>query len=782
MTNRNKFFTNTYITGDGRTNYLKINTLEDPLFTSFTFDIDYTSSPLFYTINYSDYGYPQISGIGERIETALSTVWSNMKSKDDGYDLLPLLSASILDNTKFGFGIQQNVYTDMPLYGATEYIYMVDKRNGSANQNDVRFNVDAYSEGDQNPIANNSYKLGDSVKSIVNDSDKMWAEQRKKQVDEHIKNCDNIQNEKKKEHEENKKNIEKTKKDFDNVTGKVVINKKEQNLNVDQFKEKITECEEKNKSFEKFKKDIIDWINKEIQKVQKEVEDLYKNNKCIEKISNFEKLSSLDDATKKKYYEELKKEFKSTFVHDQILGDVKSFMVSFNNIFNKFVTFSSACKDMYKTCKEDDKNSLLLENDKSDNRATIRGEIINSKFTMNLIEFGLFSIANTDDKKNTEDKNQNVNKFKICANQTKELPEWLTKLSSGFIDFINACVTIANKEDNYKELSNGASICEDWYKMISALMSYQCDESSFVEFDSPVIKENNENLKAYNDAYDEIRTKMFGAADGEICDIENPTGDSMYGQYLLAQDKYNNDDYSQAVKSKQIALSGQKEIDILLNSKEEEIEEKSEEKDLKSNKKTTTVKNNTKLNSSKSIVSSQTVMDMLGFISGMKKMTTQYPYIIQGITGLDIAYNKHYGIKDPYLGSGEDKITLTCLESLDLRVSSMFNRYFNAIYDRQYRRERVPVNLRRFNCYVYVHDVRNFVSNLKGSYENRIIELVDMYYSVIEFRFYDCEIVPEETGNIFNNISNEAPTEMIKTNFTFTYGNCVVNFIPRNVN
>ena len=109
----------------------------------------------------------------------------------------------------------------------------------------------------------------------------------------------------------------------------------------------------------------------------------------------------------------------------------------------------------------------------------------------------------------------------------------------------------------------------------------------------------------------------------------------------------------------------------------------------------------------------------------------------------------------------------------------MFNRYFNAIYDRQYRRERVPVKLRRFNCYVYVHDVRNFIPNFRDKITlNRILEFTDVYYSVIEFRFYDCEIVPEETGNIFNDISNEAPSEMKKTNFTFKYENCVVNFMP----
>jgi hypothetical protein len=115
----------------------------------------------------------------------------------------------------------------------------------------------------------------------------------------------------------------------------------------------------------------------------------------------------------------------------------------------------------------------------------------------------------------------------------------------------------------------------------------------------------------------------------------------------------------------------------------------------------------------------------------------------------------------------------------------MFNRYFNAVYDRQYRRERVPVNLRRFNCSIYVHDVRNFMPKDRVDKNgeqivtyNRLLELTDMYYSAIEFRFFDCEIVPEETGNIFNDVSNESPSEMKKTNFTFTYGNCVVNFVP----
>jgi hypothetical protein len=300
-------------------------------------------------------------------------------------------------------------------------------------------------------------------------------------------------------------------------------------------------------------------------------------------------------------------------------------------------------------------------------------------------------------------------------------------------------------------------------------------------FTSDKVKENENMVNKYKTALDNIRASLYGYENGEICDMNNPSPDSIYGKYIEAKEKMENDDYTQAEKAKELAQSGYSEMSGMIsqNDKNQNLMDENYENSVKKGAQPLEV-NNKELN-----VVPQTVLDMIGFITGMKKMTREYPYIIQGVTGLDTAYNKNYGIKDPYLGSGEDKITLTCLESLDLRVSSMFNRYFNAIYDRQYRRERVPVNLRRFNCSIYVHDVRNFISRNKidnnGNHQytyNRILELTDMYHSVIEFRFFDCEIVPEETGNIFDNISNEAPSEMKKTNFTFTYGNCVVNFVP----
>ena len=52
------------------------------------------------------------------------------------------------------------------------------------------------------------------------------------------------------------------------------------------------------------------------------------------------------------------------------------------------------------------------------------------------------------------------------------------------------------------------------------------------------------------------------------------------------------------------------------------------------------------------------------------------------------------------------------------------------------------------------------------------------YLSAIEFKFFDCEIIPEETGGLFDNVTNLPNNDMRSTKFTFKYGNCVINFLP----
>ena len=748
----NRFFTNTYITGSGRQNYLRIDNLEDPLFTSFTLDIDYTTSPLFYTINYNDYGYPNVEGMGDKIKTALEDMYADNISQDKGYDILPLLSASILDGNKLGFGLQQNVYTDTPLYGATEYIYMVDRRNGGANQNDARFDSNRFVEQGGNPNELNSYKLGDSIKEIVNDSDKEWAERNKSLDDEQIKACEDIigngldpkdPNYKAgdpdviNEHEANKDAFNTALNEYSNFKVMVSVREKDGEKYVEkkyelteaELQQKLDECKTKTDSFEKFKRDIVSWANGELSKYQKQGTAIYTGNKCIQKIAMYHDIS---DSNKDEYIEKFKKEFGENFAAVMLFSGENSYAAKFNSLYDKiFKEFLS----------------------KSGSTVSIKKEKVVEKFSNELTNFGIIK----------EGSDTFDGDIKVLENITP--PDWAL--------IFNSNASYFSSED-----------CKEVDEKIKSIMSYQCYfELSFDDkFTSDNIKNYDKEKVKYEKALDDIRTELYGFENGEICDKNNPSPDSRYGQYLKAKEILENDDYSQAQKALSMAKSGSREMSEMIT------------KDDYNQSLTNEIRNSAiqkgeqpqNLSRTDSIVASQTVLDMLGFINGMKKMTIQYPYIIQGVTGLDTAYNKHYGIKDPYLGSGEDKITLTCLESLDLRVSSMFNRYFNAVYDRQYRRERVPVNLRRFNCSIYVHDVRNFVAksrfNRNGEYKvtyNRLLELTDMYFSVIEFRFFDCEIVPEETGNIFNDISNEAPSEMKKTNFTFTYGNCVVNFVPQ---
>ena len=255
----NKFFTNTYVTGSGRRNYVRIDNLEDPLFTSFTFDIDYTTSPLFYTINYNDYGYPNIDGMSTKIQIALNDMHHTHLSSDQGYDILPLMTAFELDGIQLGFGLQQNVYMDLPLYGATEYIYMVDKRNAGGVQNDVIYN-DANGTGKQS--LNNAFKLGDYIKSVVSESDKAYVNSKKSENSAIVDNCDDIMKEKQTEHEKNAEESQKCIDEIKHIKEKV----KDENGNIIECSESdlikiVDDYKKKVDSFKQLKQDIVEWVN-----------------------------------------------------------------------------------------------------------------------------------------------------------------------------------------------------------------------------------------------------------------------------------------------------------------------------------------------------------------------------------------------------------------------------------------------------------------------------------------------------------------------------------------
>lgn len=163
--------------------------------------------------------------------------------------------------------------------------------------------------------------------------------------------------------------------------------------------------------------------------------------------------------------------------------------------------------------------------------------------------------------------------------------------------------------------------------------------------------------------------------------------------------------------------------------------------------------------------------EMSAFVNGFRTLTREYPYVFQTIEGLPDAYKKYFSNKtDAFLGGGDDnKIKIGCLESMDLRMLSLFDAYFNATYNHKYRRQILPPNLLKFNCGVLVHDLRNVVSgvwNENPVLNNDFAQFVSRNVSSVYFRFIDCIFDTEEIGESFSNVNNAEPNT---TNFSFSF-------------
>lgn len=168
---------------------------------------------------------------------------------------------------------------------------------------------------------------------------------------------------------------------------------------------------------------------------------------------------------------------------------------------------------------------------------------------------------------------------------------------------------------------------------------------------------------------------------------------------------------------------------------------------------------------------SEEYKSMSAFVNGFKTLTREYPYVFQTIEGLPDAYKKYFSNKkDAFLGGGDDnKIKIGCLESMDLRMLSLFDAYFNATYNHKYRRQILPPNLLKFNCGVLVHDLRNVVSGVWN--ENPVLNkdfarFVSQNVSSVYFRFVDCIFDTEDIGESFANVNNAEPNT---TNFSFSF-------------
>ena len=96
------------------------------------------------------------------------------------------------------------------------------------------------------------------------------------------------------------------------------------------------------------------------------------------------------------------------------------------------------------------------------------------------------------------------------------------------------------------------------------------------------------------------------------------------------------------------------------------------------------------------------------FVSSLQYIQNNKPYIFQTIEGLDRCWNIATDLKDPYMGGDDAKIGITCLESVDMRMTALMDLYRKIVYDTNGRREIVPRNLRMFKCTIVVQEIRRF--------------------------------------------------------------------------
>ena len=680
--------------GNGRYNFYNLfkndnNSIDDPIFTGFTFDIDMLHSPLFYTgtvdpdsvsttLRQSSTETDDNNGLASKIEENLTNVYKTaIIGSPDSYEINTLNTKDIIsymDRHRAGYGMQDMYYMDNISYGAMDYIYMVDKVSKSMYSNET--GVTDLGNGTPNDSVYDTYK------NILE-----------------------------------KGNVSLNYK-VDPITGTPVID----DVDMSSAYESMDEYEIK------LNNDLADYQESHMQ----------------------------NEANR----DELKKKYMDVYGSEDKSG-------SYIKLKNELKTLNT-----------------VVDNEQSD----MKTELSNLQSNIQQQKVKL--------KNNTMD-SEAMNKVEEYYNQ--------------FIDFKNRAENKADGDKTYKNIDVKLSkptkfddkrneLTDDEKNIVSYFEKIWEIEDTKI---TGITKSSSTNTKI-NELKNDINKKgsiLYGTDDdGNPRTEGNASKDSLYGQYIDAENIVNNDEYS--VKSRQLdtlneARNNYQDLaayDLYSKNKKKitnniysmDIEKNEGETDLQYFER---IQSNSISEQRQLYEVPQTVYDILGFISGMNRLTHNYPYIMQSITGLDEAYKKYFVSKgDSYMGSGDDKITISCYESLDLRISSMFNKYLNAAYDRQYRRERLPVNLRRFCCSVFVHDIRNFKEtinkyfngniNVDNNVESKIAEIALNCISAVEFKFYDCEIVPEETGSIFDNVANDNAGDMKKTNFTFTYGNCIINFLP----
>ena len=195
---------------------------------------------------------------------------------------------------------------------------------------------------------------------------------------------------------------------------------------------------------------------------------------------------------------------------------------------------------------------------------------------------------------------------------------------------------------------------------------------------------------------------------------------------------------------------------------------------------------------------------MMRFIQGFKFVLSEQQWRIQSIEGLDAVFTSLLNYKDGYTGSTDEKVTITCIEDVELTMYNLFELYRRSVYDPFYKRQLIPNNLLQFDCKVIISDRRNLtkqseapkqnnkaissnttyvgalsksivssISPIRQTESKNETELLTNVYDkpVVELIFCNCKFDLGTLGKEFENINpGEADNNWNKFIFSFTFG------------
>lgn len=785
------------------------NSIEDPIFTGFTLDIDMLNSPLFY----APYDTTEIlrgngsdTELADKIETRLTTLNKVFfEGSPNTYEINTVKAKDELGDRLAGYGLQDKFYLDNITngggYGATDYIYMVDKETEGSFSDDI--GITDIGNGTPN---RSMYAQQSAVLNSIDPGTDILVQETQSQVNDAVssfKKIDIFFN-------LNKSDIRPDQVSSVELVAKIMNDNPDCTVQLDGYADKDTGNPSINMTLSEDRVKTVEQvlmgkgvsanritISYHGDTVQPFVGEMNRAVTCnftgdisektalgLKSLNESLKLKSMPDEEGKEQNELINEHKKNVIVTD----DAKTTYDDAKKVYDEL---EQKIKDTKKSFKEQPYN--------------VRSEFLDFQNAMTKDIERYRTVWDGEEKEKIAERIKNrYIAFKDFADHFNNGAETSNSKGEKYSDIYKdiACGTgTVNRidsmdEDKFKNEMNNLTDDEKKENVIDIFrQAYSVMKSTM---NSPKIKsESNNQLSELKEKFNKKSQELYGVhPDNSLGSENNPAG-GLYYNYKTAKDKQDNDPYS-IQKNKVDVLN-----DIMVN-----YPQLKQYQDYQNTKRqitpqlptidygmTEAEKNDpsayaNRIREEKNIRKTyevpQTVYDMLGFINGMRKLTTEYPYVLQTITGLDEAYKKYFDAKEPYQGSGEGKISIDCLEYIDMRITSMFNKYFNAVYDHRYKRERVPINLRRFQCSIFVHDIRNFrksVQRLIGevdeeSYISNIALMAINYLSAIEFKFFDCEIIPEETGGIFDNVTNLPNNDMRSTKFTFKYGNCVINFLP----